>query len=128
VVGAALVIAGQKVKDWLPSFDTASKATQVRLQGVTVGPLVETASAPGDISPFVKVNISAEVSARILELPFREGERVSKGEVVVRLDAREYKADLEAHKLAATVNGFGYRRSSRASPDPSRGSRMLKLS
>lgn len=106
VVGAALVIAGPKVKDWLPSFDTASKATQVRLQDVKVGPLVETASAPGDISPFVKVNISAEVSARILELPFREGERVSKGDVVVRLDAREYKADLEASQARRDSERF----------------------
>ena len=98
ILGAVVVIAGPKVKDWMPSFETTTKGTQVRLQEVKIGALVETASAPGDISPFVKVNISAEVAARILELPFREGDHVAKGDVVVRLDAREYKAQLDASK------------------------------
>jgi HlyD family secretion protein len=38
----------------------------------------------------------AEVSARILELPFREGATVRKGEVVVKLDDRDLQASMDA--------------------------------
>ena len=58
--------------------------------------LVETISAPGELEPEVKVEVSAEVSARILELPFREGATVRAGEVVVKLDDRDLEASLAA--------------------------------
>jgi HlyD family secretion protein len=40
------------------------------------------------------VDVSAEVSARILELPRREGARVKKGDVLVRMDGRDLQAAL----------------------------------
>ncbi|MFO0828071.1 MAG: efflux RND transporter periplasmic adaptor subunit [Phycisphaerales bacterium] len=106
LLGAALVIAGPKVTSWMPSFSSTTKATSVRVHEVKIGPLVETVAAPGEISPFTKVNISAEVSARILELPFREGDRVTEGDLVVRLDAREYQAQLDSTKARRDSERF----------------------
>ena len=40
--------------------------------------LVESVSAPGTVEPKRKVDVSAEVSARILELPLREGSQVKR--------------------------------------------------
>ena len=46
---------------------------EVRVQQVGRDELIEVVSAPGEIEPNVKVDVSAEISARIIELPFREG-------------------------------------------------------
>lgn len=70
--------------------------TSVRYASVTKGDLVRTINAPGSIEPKTKVQISAQVAARIIELPFREGEMVKKGDVVVRLDARDLAAAVES--------------------------------
>ncbi|MCE9619358.1 MAG: efflux RND transporter periplasmic adaptor subunit [Planctomycetes bacterium] len=56
--------------------------------------LVESVSAPGNVEPKRKVDVSAEVSARILELPLREGAQVKKGDVLVKLDGRNLMAAL----------------------------------
>ena len=56
--------------------------------------LVESVSAPGTVEPKRKVDVSAEVSARILELPLREGAVVKKGDVLVKLDGRDLNAAL----------------------------------
>lgn len=70
--------------------------TLVRLGEATRGGITRTISAPGIVTPRRKVEISAQVSARIIALPFEEGDLVRKGEVVVRLDAEDLTARLEA--------------------------------
>jgi HlyD family secretion protein len=96
VLAAVVVIAGPDVSKWMPSMEGDIKGTKVRLEKAATHPLVESISAPGEIIPNVKVDMSAEVSARILELPFREGDRVKKGDIVVRLDDRQFVAAMES--------------------------------
>ncbi|MCB9848882.1 MAG: efflux RND transporter periplasmic adaptor subunit [Phycisphaeraceae bacterium] len=62
--------------------------------------LVRTISAPGDVEPRRKVNISARVSAQITELPFKEGDFVHEGDVIVRLDDKFLKAELESNEAS----------------------------
>ena len=71
-------------------------ATEVRMTEVKQGVLVESVSAPGVVEPRTKVDVSAEVSARIVDLPKREGARVKKGDILVRLDGRDLQAALSA--------------------------------
>ena len=80
------------------SFSFAKEATgvEVRTEAVRRDTLIETVSAPGEIEPDTKVDLSAEVSARILELPFREGGEVESGDVIVRLDDSELRSRLDA--------------------------------
>jgi len=92
VVAVGAVVAGPDLAKFLPGMRGEERGTEVRTETLGIGQLIETVSAPGEIVPNVKVEISAEVSARIMELPFREGDRVRKGEVVVRLDDRDFKA------------------------------------
>lgn len=68
--------------------------TEVFLREAATGDLSRTVSAPGSIEPRTNVMISAQVSARITELPFREGDTVRAGDVLVRLDARDLAAAL----------------------------------
>lgn len=94
VVG--LVVAGPSALQYMPSFGSANDTLPVRIATVGARELVETVSAPGELDPEVKVDVSAEVSARILEIPFREGATVRKGETIVKLDDRDLKASLDA--------------------------------
>lgn len=77
------------------------RATQVRIEAVQLGELVEIVTAPGQIEPKRKVEISAKISARIMELPFKEGDEVKEGDLLIKLDSR----DLES-RLRSTEAGY----------------------
>ena len=91
-------------------FFSARKPTIVRIAKPTRGRLVEFVSAPGEIEPRTRVEISAKISARIMDLPYDEGDLVTAGDpnaeppippsVVLRLDAR----DLESRLLSAQAS------------------------
>lgn len=95
---ALLIDPGKGIGDLGISFSSKESGTDVRTEPVRIGTLVETVSAPGEIEPNTKVDISAEVSARILELPFREGAEVKRGDLIVRLDDSDLRARLDAAK------------------------------
>lgn len=76
------------------TWDT-NKKTEVDAQQVLSRDLVETVSASGRIQPKSKVNITAEVSGKILALPVREGDTVEVGELLVLLDTVQAKSDLD---------------------------------
>lgn len=86
------------------------KPTVVRIENAQRGELIEFVSAPGEIEPRIDVAISAKVSARIIELPYKEGDLVTKGNpnanppvlpsVLLRLDDR----DLQSRLLSAEAS------------------------
>lgn len=83
-------------KGWIGRFRSEPEPQRVIVEPVTRGDLARTISAPGSIEPRTKVEISAQVSARVTALPFREGAQVRRGDVVVRLDARDLEASLDS--------------------------------
>ena len=69
------------------------EATAVQMQPAEAGELVVTISAPGEIEADTQVDISAKISAQILELPHDEGDEVVKRQsVLVRLDDTDFRA------------------------------------
>jgi HlyD family secretion protein len=88
----------------------SNKSTVVRIDKAQRGELIEFVSAPGEIEPRIDVAISAKVSARITELPYEEGDIVTKGNpnanppvpssVLVRLDDK----DLQSRLLSAEAS------------------------
>lgn len=92
IIAVVLCLVGGAVAFMMRSDGTG--ATEVRMTEVKNGVLVESVSAPGVVEPKSKVDVSAEVSARIMELPSREGARVKKGDVLVRMDGRDLQAAL----------------------------------
>ena len=83
-----------------------NNSTTVRLETVKKGTLTEFVSAPGEIEPKTKVEISAKVSARIVELPYDEHDHVIRGNpnanppispsVLVRLDSKDLESQLRS--------------------------------
>src|SRR3954467_3449272 len=91
------------------TMSAAPEVPSVRVEAVTKGNLIETISAPGEVQPKTNVSISARVAARILDLPYKEGDRVykasptTKPSVLVKLDDTELAAALlsaQAHYAA----------------------------
>ncbi|MCD6392639.1 MAG: hypothetical protein J7M40_03945, partial [Planctomycetes bacterium] len=91
----------------------AEKVTTVRIEVIQPSELVEFVTAPGEIEPRTKVDISAKVSALLEELPFEEGQRVTKGDpdanppipasVLIKLDSK----DLESRLRSAEASYHG---------------------
>lgn len=85
-------------------FMGGSKPTIVRIENPQHGELIEFVSAPGEIEPKTNVEISAKVSARIIALPYEEGDTVTCGDpnanppipasVLVRLDSKDLETRL----------------------------------
>jgi HlyD family secretion protein len=96
LLAGTLVIAGPRMRELAASLQGGDSAVEVRIHPITLDGVTEAVSAPGLVEPRRKVDISAEISARVIELPFREGDAVRKGEIVVRLDDRDLKAALES--------------------------------
>ena len=94
---------GFSVSGW-SAFD--APATPVRITDVVNGVIREVVSAPGEVEPDTKVDISAEVSARIESLPLREGDRVSKGDLVVKLDDRDLMAAMKSAEARRDAEYF----------------------
>lgn len=70
--------------------------------------IVKTVQAPGEVEAFLEVDISAEVVAKIVEMPVEEGDRVKKGDLLCRLDDADYRARLRSaeagvEKLRASI-------------------------
>ena len=89
---------------------SSSKPTVVRIENAQRGELIEFVSAPGEIEPRINVEISAKTMARIIELPYEEGDIVTCGStdtnppvpasVLVRLDDK----DLQSRLLSAEAS------------------------
>lgn len=58
--------------------------------------VIEKVNATGKVQPKTQVKISADVSARIMRLGVREGDRVKKGQFLVELDREAYLAQVES--------------------------------
>lgn len=71
---------------------TAEAPMEVRVESARRGRLQDTIEAPGEVEAEVEVEVSAEVPGRIDELPVREGNVVSKGTPLVKLDSSKYDA------------------------------------
>jgi len=97
VVGTIFVV-GAAPEGLMDVFTPEPTRTEVRTDPAQRRPLIETVSAPGGIEPLTMVEISAEVAARIEQLPLREGDPVRRGDVIVKLDDVDLNAGLNASK------------------------------
>jgi len=71
---------------------TGPEATVVKVEAASKADLTETVSAPGEIQPKKRVQISAKVAAPIVKLPFKEGDPIKEGDLLVELDNKDLMA------------------------------------
>lgn len=98
----------------MPLFGCAPKAggpgggfqmppSPVEVAEVTVSRVSDSFRALGSLEALQEAEVVAEVSARVISLPFREGQRVEAGSVLARLDDRELRAQRDRAAAALTL-------------------------
>lgn len=84
------------------------KATEVEISTLKTGEIIQKVSATGKIQPEIEVKISSEVSGEIIDLPVKEGQSVSKGQLLVRINPDLYQSSIDrtVASLATTKAGL----------------------
>ena len=78
----------------------AAEPIPVRVQTFAELAIFPELSAPATVVSDNHSRISAEISARILEIPVRVGDRVPKGALLARLDQEDFKLALKREEAA----------------------------
>ncbi len=68
------------------------KATEVRMEAVGRRSLVAAVTASGKIEADAQVDISADITGRIVQLGVKEGDVVKKGQFLVQIDPAQYQS------------------------------------
>ncbi|MGB5107904.1 MAG: efflux RND transporter periplasmic adaptor subunit [Candidatus Zixiibacteriota bacterium] len=89
VVGAVVLLAIIVIVNLSSSSGTIQA---VQADKVKKGEIISEVTATGSVRARTTVKVSADVSAKITDLPVEEGDLVKKGDVLVRLDQTRYAA------------------------------------
>jgi HlyD family secretion protein len=65
---------------------------EVRMEQISRRDLVSAVTASGKIEPKTKVDISADITGRIIRIAVREGDLVKKGQFLIQIDPAQYQA------------------------------------
>ncbi len=84
------------------------KVAEVTVADVQIGNITEKVNASGRVQPAVEVKISADVSGEIVELPVKEGDSVSVGQLLIKIRPDNYQSMYERSlaSLNSTKSGF----------------------
>jgi HlyD family secretion protein len=69
-----------------------NSATEVRLEQVARRDLVSAVTASGKIEAKTSVDISADITGRIIDIAVREGDLVKRGQFLLQIDPAQYRA------------------------------------
>jgi HlyD family secretion protein len=105
------VIAGLKQRQ--------GKVVSVELAKVMREDVVSHVKAPGKIEPFTLVKMSATLPGKVTYLEVKEGQRVKRGQVLLRLDPTQYEAEL-ARATAALSSAEEQQKQARFNQDRAR--------
>jgi HlyD family secretion protein len=81
----------------------APKRKEVRIEPVARRDLVASVTASGQVEPHTKVDMSADISGRIITLAVKEGQTVTKGQLLVQIDPASYQAAVERSQAALSA-------------------------
>ena len=94
VVGGGTIIAAVK--------SNSGDAAEVRIETVAQRDLVSAVTASGWIRPNRKVDVQADIMGRITQLAVDEGQRVQKGQLLLRIDPTQYEAAVARARAAVS--------------------------
>ena len=86
--GSQKTVTAQPAQTTVPVQTTTVQAKSIEITRIGLG----------TVTPWQMVNITPQVSGRIVQIPFREGRDVKEGEVLVRIDPRPFQAALDQAK------------------------------
>jgi HlyD family secretion protein len=90
--GVALVII---LIGGLTAAKSSKKAVEVRTEAVQKRDLVASVTASGQVRPQTKVDLSADITGKIVRLDVKEGQMVTKGQLLLQIDAQQAEAGVQ---------------------------------
>lgn len=79
-----------------------TKAAEVKMEAVSRRDLVASVTASGQIIPHTKVDVSADVTGRIVRLAVQEGQMVTKGQFLLQIDPVQSEAAVQRATAAVS--------------------------
>ena len=76
------------------------QGTPVTVEKAFIKTITQVVTATGKVQPEVEVKISPEVGGEVIDIPFKEGNAVKKGEVLVKIKPDYYQALAEQQEAA----------------------------
>ena len=99
LIGALVLLLGAGAAAYAKRRN-AVQPTPVTVEKAIIRTITQIVSATGKIQPEVEVKISPEVAGEIVELPFKEGAAVKKGDLLVRIKPDNYQAQVEQQEAS----------------------------
>lgn len=93
VAGALILVI--VVAGGLTAANRGKKGVEVRMEAVEARDLVASVTASGQVRPQTKVDISSDITGKITQLAVREGQMVSRGQLLVQIDPEQARAAVD---------------------------------
>src|SRR5215475_7812672 len=84
----------------LTAAKSGNKGTEVRVEGVQKRDLVASVTASGQVTPQTKVDLSSDITGKIVKLAVKEGQMVSKGQFLLQIDPQQAEAAVQRSEAA----------------------------
>src|SRR6476469_5399803 len=84
----------------LTAMRGGTKAVSVRIEPVQRRDLIASVTASGNVTPHTKVDLSSDITGKIVRLAVKEGQMVSKGQFLLQMDAQEAEANVQRMKAS----------------------------
>ncbi|HZI41454.1 MAG TPA: efflux RND transporter periplasmic adaptor subunit [Gemmatimonadaceae bacterium] len=98
VAGVALVIILT-----LAAMRSGTKPVNVRIEPVQKRDLIASVTASGNVTPHTKVDLSSDITGKIVRLAVKEGQIVSKGQFLLQIDPQEAQANVQRAEAALSA-------------------------
>jgi HlyD family secretion protein len=84
----------------LPAAKGKNKAVEVRTENVQRRDLVASVTASGQVRPRTKVDLSSDITGRIVRLAVKEGQMVTQGQFLLQIDPQQQEAAVQRNEAA----------------------------
>lgn len=98
VIGAVVVVAGGL--GFMQFKKGSKKGTEVRIEAVQKRDLVASVTASGQVTPRTKVDLSADITGKIVALNVKMGDMVNKGQLVLQIDPQQFESQVQRAEAA----------------------------
>lgn len=107
-IAAGVIVVGGAAAAWMmPKGEPKVPPSKYRSAAVDMGAINQTVTATGTINPVALVNVGSQVSGTVVELNADFNDRVTKGQVLLKLDPTIFNAQIrqfEASRASAMAN------------------------
>lgn len=76
------------------------KGTEVRIEGVQKRDLVASVTASGQVTPRTKVDLSADITGKIVRLNVKMGDMVKQGQLLLQIDPQQFESQVQRAEAA----------------------------